>query len=326
MTIYTNILGIGDRHLDNLLVDTKTGQIVPIDFGICFGMSASLLGVPELIPFRLTPQMISVLEPLNMKDLLRYRMIQIFNCLKLENHMENIQTVLDIYITDPLVEWMKSPVMKKEEMQQLLKVSKLQLPGISTATTSSAVGTNISQTSVISTNSPDLSNNTNDSSNSSSLESIVVWEPHRRIQATMNKLIGVHPVKLLLQDLALNKEVDRQHSYAALTNILYDALGEPLLDKTSTRSSVSGIQSSSGDSDIIRNQDSSSMGTSKRRKKEKEDDSSSSSRQTKEKSTRNSSVILNETLSTNDQVDVLMAMATDPNITVRQWAGLNTWI
>ena len=81
MTIYTNILGIGDRHLDNLLVDTKTGQIVPIDFGICFGMSASLLGVPELIPFRLTPQMISVLEPLNMKDLLRYRMIQIFNCL-----------------------------------------------------------------------------------------------------------------------------------------------------------------------------------------------------------------------------------------------------
>ncbi len=37
-SIFGYILGIGDRHLDNLLMDAKRGSIVQIDFGICFGM------------------------------------------------------------------------------------------------------------------------------------------------------------------------------------------------------------------------------------------------------------------------------------------------
>ena len=49
------VLGIGDRHLENFLVDQTTGAVIPIDFGMAFGQGASL-PVPELIPFRLTPQ------------------------------------------------------------------------------------------------------------------------------------------------------------------------------------------------------------------------------------------------------------------------------
>lgn len=31
------ILGIGDRHLDNLLLNHSTGEVIPIDFGYSFG-------------------------------------------------------------------------------------------------------------------------------------------------------------------------------------------------------------------------------------------------------------------------------------------------
>lgn len=47
------ILGIGDRHLENFLLNYVTGEIVLIDFGYSFGSSLNL-PIPELLPFRLT--------------------------------------------------------------------------------------------------------------------------------------------------------------------------------------------------------------------------------------------------------------------------------
>jgi DNA-dependent protein kinase catalytic subunit len=52
-SIASYLLGIGDRHLENFLVDTSDGEVLGIDFGIAFGSGVSL-SVPELMPFRLT--------------------------------------------------------------------------------------------------------------------------------------------------------------------------------------------------------------------------------------------------------------------------------
>ncbi|VDP96087.1 unnamed protein product, partial [Trichobilharzia regenti] len=47
------LVGLGDRHLDNLLIDLSTGHIVHIDYNVCFDKGKSLK-VAERVPFRLT--------------------------------------------------------------------------------------------------------------------------------------------------------------------------------------------------------------------------------------------------------------------------------
>lgn len=48
------LLGLGDRHLDNILLDARSGSVVHIDFNIVFERGRKLR-VPELVSFRLTP-------------------------------------------------------------------------------------------------------------------------------------------------------------------------------------------------------------------------------------------------------------------------------
>jgi DNA-dependent protein kinase catalytic subunit len=52
-SIASYLIGIGDRHLENFLIDTTDGEVLGIDFGIAFGSSIHL-SIPELMPFRLT--------------------------------------------------------------------------------------------------------------------------------------------------------------------------------------------------------------------------------------------------------------------------------
>ncbi len=45
------LVGLGDRHLDNMMLDLQTGEVVHIDFNVCFERGLKLR-VPELVPFR----------------------------------------------------------------------------------------------------------------------------------------------------------------------------------------------------------------------------------------------------------------------------------
>lgn len=54
MSMIGYIIGLGDRHLDNVLVDLTSGDVVHIDYNVCFEKGKTLR-VPEKVPFRLTP-------------------------------------------------------------------------------------------------------------------------------------------------------------------------------------------------------------------------------------------------------------------------------
>lgn len=47
------IIGLGDRHSANLLLDQINAEVVHIDLGIAFEQG-KFLNTPELVPFRLT--------------------------------------------------------------------------------------------------------------------------------------------------------------------------------------------------------------------------------------------------------------------------------
>lgn len=54
------ILGLGDRHLDNILLHGD--QLIHIDLGLCFGQGQKL-AVPEVVPFRLTKLLLGLVGP-----------------------------------------------------------------------------------------------------------------------------------------------------------------------------------------------------------------------------------------------------------------------
>lgn len=98
------IIGLGDRHLENFLLDKTDGTLMAIDFGVSFGSGIGL-GIPELMPFRMTRQFISVLSPEGMNGQLRNTMI---HCLKaLSKHKNIVLDCCEVFINEPLQEWIK---------------------------------------------------------------------------------------------------------------------------------------------------------------------------------------------------------------------------
>lgn len=62
MSMVGYILGLGDRHPSNLMLDRLTGKILHIDFGDCFEVAVHRDKFPEKIPFRLTRMLVNAME------------------------------------------------------------------------------------------------------------------------------------------------------------------------------------------------------------------------------------------------------------------------
>jgi FKBP12-rapamycin complex-associated protein len=67
MSMVGYILGLGDRHPSNLLLDRITGIVVHIDFGDCFEIAMHREKYPERVPFRLTRMLTFAMEVSNIE-------------------------------------------------------------------------------------------------------------------------------------------------------------------------------------------------------------------------------------------------------------------
>lgn len=102
MNVAQWLLGIGDRHLSNILIDTKTGRLIGIDFGIAFGDGTNL-SVPELVPCRLSSHFVNVLEPMGINGMIRKNMIHTMRCLR--GYSKTILICLEMFVKEPTMDW-----------------------------------------------------------------------------------------------------------------------------------------------------------------------------------------------------------------------------
>ncbi|KCV72039.1 hypothetical protein H696_01446 [Fonticula alba] len=68
MSVVGFLLGLGDRHLDNILIDTESFQVVHVDFN-CIFEKGLFLQVPETVPFRLTRALLDALGVISLGPL-----------------------------------------------------------------------------------------------------------------------------------------------------------------------------------------------------------------------------------------------------------------
>jgi hypothetical protein len=104
MSIIGYILGLGDRHLDNILLDVKDGSLVHIDFNVCFE-KGKRLRIPETVPFRLTQNLVKAFGPTGVEG--NYRSACEHTLRVLRSHREILLTLLEAFIYDPVVDWTK---------------------------------------------------------------------------------------------------------------------------------------------------------------------------------------------------------------------------
>ena len=95
------ILGLGDRHPSNLMLDRYSGKIVHIDFGDCFESAMRRERCPEKVPFRLTRMMVRAMEVSGIEGTFRITCEQTMKVLR--ENKDSLLAILEAFVYDPLI-------------------------------------------------------------------------------------------------------------------------------------------------------------------------------------------------------------------------------
>ena len=76
MSMAGYVIGLGDRHPSNIMIQRHTGRIVHIDFGESFDSAALRKKYPEHVPFRMTRMIVNALDTYSTDSIFRYSLIQ----------------------------------------------------------------------------------------------------------------------------------------------------------------------------------------------------------------------------------------------------------
>ena len=107
------ILGLGDRHPSNIMMEKKSGKIFHIDFGDCFEVAQKRRKFPEKVPFRLTRMLIQALEISGIEGIFRITCENVMRVLR--NNKDSLVGILTTFIHDPLVSFRSFiPLIRKE--------------------------------------------------------------------------------------------------------------------------------------------------------------------------------------------------------------------
>ncbi|GLC72232.1 hypothetical protein PLESTF_001221800 [Pleodorina starrii] len=105
------LAGVGDRHTSNVLMQPATGALVHIDFGYSFGSATQVLPIPELVPFRLTPQLLGALQPHSGREVLAPGMAAALAALSAPAARQLLGAVMEVFLREPVADWQQEAMM-----------------------------------------------------------------------------------------------------------------------------------------------------------------------------------------------------------------------
>lgn len=99
------IVGLGDRHGENVLLETSSGKCVHVDFAMLFEKGLKLR-VPEVVPFRLTQNMVSAMGVCGYEGVFRTVCEVVMRLVR--RNADALLSQLESFLYDPLADWSSS--------------------------------------------------------------------------------------------------------------------------------------------------------------------------------------------------------------------------
>ena len=117
-----HVIGLGDRHSENILINTATGECVHVDFDCIFDKGLHL-PKPETVPFRLTQNMLDAFGPAGADGGVYSSSFQAALS-TLRCNRDTLLSVLEPFIKDPVIDWKRQKASMKQQQQQQKQNSK----------------------------------------------------------------------------------------------------------------------------------------------------------------------------------------------------------
>ncbi|XP_070685735.1 serine-protein kinase ATM [Pempheris klunzingeri] len=114
------IVGLGDRHIQNILIDEQTAELVHIDLGVAFEQG-KILPTPETVPFRLSRDIVDGMGITGVEGVFRRCCEKTMEVMR--SSQESLLTIVEVLLYDPLFDWTMNPLkafhLQHDEQQEL---------------------------------------------------------------------------------------------------------------------------------------------------------------------------------------------------------------
>ncbi|KAK3513535.1 hypothetical protein QTP70_016470, partial [Hemibagrus guttatus] len=101
------IVGLGDRHIQNILIDEQTAELVHIDLGVAFEQG-KVLPTPETVPFRLSRDIVDGMGITGVEGVFRRCCEKTMEVMR--SSQEVLLTIVEVLLYDPLFDWTMNPL------------------------------------------------------------------------------------------------------------------------------------------------------------------------------------------------------------------------
>ncbi|KAJ8368814.1 hypothetical protein SKAU_G00088420 [Synaphobranchus kaupii] len=101
------IVGLGDRHIQNILINEQSAELVHIDLGVAFEQG-KILPTPETVPFRLSRDIVDGMGITGVEGVFRRCCEKTMEVMR--SSQEALLTIVEVLLYDPLFDWTMNPL------------------------------------------------------------------------------------------------------------------------------------------------------------------------------------------------------------------------